>query len=67
MRCHSVGCGYGEPNAITNAIDYAKFRNRSHRAVVRVYDDAGNVIEADEHKGEFKEWWSGAKQKAATR
>ena len=47
MRCHSV--------AIGNAIDYAKFRRRSHRAVIRVYDDAGNVIETHEHKGEFKE------------
>ena len=23
---------------------------------IRVYDDAGNVIETHEHKGEFKEW-----------
>ena len=29
---------YGGPNAITNAVDYAKFRSRSHRAVIRVYD-----------------------------
>jgi hypothetical protein len=29
---------------------------RSHDAVIRVYDEAGNVIEMDEHKGEFKEW-----------
>jgi hypothetical protein len=35
---------------------YAKFYGRSHRAVIRVYDDAGNVIETHEHKGEFKEW-----------
>jgi hypothetical protein len=28
----------------------------SHDAVIKVYDDAGNVIEAHEHKGEFKEW-----------
>jgi hypothetical protein len=27
----------------------------SHRAVIRVYDDADNVIETHEHKGEFKE------------
>jgi len=24
--------------------------------VVRVYDEAGNVIEMHEHKGDFKEW-----------
>ena len=28
---------YGEPNAVSNAIDYAKFRSRSHDAVIRVY------------------------------
>jgi hypothetical protein len=27
---------YGEPNAVSNAVDYAKFRSRSHRAVIRV-------------------------------
>jgi hypothetical protein len=42
---------YGEPNAISNAIDYAKFRSRSHDAVIRVYDEAGDVIETHEHKG----------------
>jgi hypothetical protein len=25
-------------------------------AMIRVYDEAGNVIEAHEHAGEFKEW-----------
>jgi hypothetical protein len=44
-----------EPNAAGNAIDYAKFYSRSHRAVIRVYDEAGNVIETHEHEGEFKE------------
>jgi hypothetical protein len=29
---------------------------RSHDAVIRVYDEAGNVIDTHEHKGEFKEW-----------
>jgi hypothetical protein len=29
---------YGEPNAIGNAIEYAKFFSRSHTAVIRVYD-----------------------------
>jgi hypothetical protein len=27
-------------------------------AVIRVYDEAGNVIETHEHAGEFKEWRS---------
>jgi len=41
---------------MNNVIDYAKFRSRSHEAVIRVYDEAGNVIETHEHKGDFKEW-----------
>ena len=39
-----------------DAVDYAKFFSRSHDAVIRVYDDAGNVIETHQHKGDFKEW-----------
>ena len=46
---------YAEPNAISNAINYAKFRSRLDHAVIRVYDAAGNVIETHEHTGEFKE------------
>jgi hypothetical protein len=46
---------YGEPNAISNAIGYATHRSRSHRAVIRVYDEAGNVIDTHEHAGDFKE------------
>jgi len=38
-----------------DAISYAKFRGRSHDAVIRIYDAAGNVIETHEHKGDFKE------------
>ena len=46
---------YRGPNAIFNAIEHAKHRSRSHHAVIRVYDQAGNVIETHEHAGEFKE------------
>jgi hypothetical protein len=41
---------YAQPNAI----GYAKFYTRSHDAVIRFYDKAGNVIETHEHAGEFK-------------
>jgi hypothetical protein len=34
---------YGEPNPISNAVGYAEFFSRSQNAVIRVYDDAGNV------------------------
>ncbi len=47
---------YGEPNAVEDAIGYAMHNSRSHDAVIRVYDAAGNVIETHEHKGNFKEW-----------
>jgi hypothetical protein len=47
-----VGFGYGEPNAF----GYTGHRSRSHHAVIRVYDEADNVIETHEHKGNFKEW-----------
>ena len=46
---------YGEPDAISNAIGYAKFFSRSHDAVIRVYDEAANVIETHEQAGQFKE------------
>jgi hypothetical protein len=46
---------YGDANAVGNAIGYAAHFSRSHDAVIRVYDDAGNVIETQEHKGRFKE------------
>ena len=45
---------YRGPNAISDAIDYAKFVTRSHDAVVRVYDNAGNVIQTHYHEGGFK-------------
>jgi hypothetical protein len=46
----------GGSNAISNAIGYAEHRSRSHDAVIRVYDAAGNVIETHEQAGDFKEW-----------
>jgi hypothetical protein len=53
MRSRSVDCGILEARA---AISYAKFRSRSHDAVIRVYDAAGNVIETHEHAGDFREF-----------
>ena len=41
---------------VRQAIDYAKHKSRSHDAVIRVYDEAGNMIETHEHAREFKEW-----------
>jgi hypothetical protein len=39
-----------------NAIAYAKRSSRSGDAVIRIYDDAGNVIETYKYKGDFREW-----------
>ena len=40
---------YAGPNAISYAIGYAKHYSRSHDAVIRVYDAAGNAIETYQH------------------
>ena len=44
---------YAKPD---DAIGYATFYSRSADAVIRVYDAAGNLIDAHNHKGDFKEW-----------
>jgi hypothetical protein len=46
---------YGEPNAISNAIGYAKFYSRSHDAVIRIYDEARTMVETHERSADFKE------------
>jgi uncharacterized protein DUF2188 len=38
-----------------HAIDYAKTRACFRSGEIRVYDEAGNVIETHEYKGDFKE------------
>ena len=46
---------YGEPDTISNVVGHAKFfQPFTHDAMIRVYGEAGNVIETHEHKGEFK-------------
>jgi hypothetical protein len=46
---------YRGPNAIGDAVHCAKSYSRSHPVVVRLYDDAGNIIENLEYPGDFKE------------
>jgi hypothetical protein len=48
------GLWYSEPNAISNALDYAQVYSRSHDAVIRVYDAPGNVMETHGHKGDYR-------------
>ena len=45
-----------QAGGISNAVGYAMFYSRSHETVIRVYNEAGNVIETHEDKGDFKEW-----------
>jgi hypothetical protein len=40
---------------VRDAVEYAKFRSRSHDAVIRVYDEAGNMLEMHDHAGNIKE------------
>jgi hypothetical protein len=44
---------YRGPNAISNAIKYAKFSSRSHDAVIRVFNEVGKVIETHEQAGDL--------------
>jgi hypothetical protein len=39
-------------NTPDSAISYAMHSSRSHNAVICVYDNADNVIETHEHKGD---------------
>jgi hypothetical protein len=45
---------YGEPNAISSAIDYAKFRSRSHNAVIRVSRWSGHRDRDARAQGRFQ-------------
>jgi hypothetical protein len=38
-----------------DAVSYARFFSQSNDTVIRVWDEAGNVIETGEHSGDFKE------------
>ena len=53
MECSSLS-PHAFHCAFRDAISNAKFRSRSHRAVIRVYDAADNMIETHEHAGSSK-------------
>jgi len=52
-KAFAVRCRY--KFATGSAPDSAKFYGRSRDAMIRVSDDAGNVIETHEHAGDFKD------------
>ena len=39
-----------------HALVAPKLRSRSHDAMIRVYDEASDVIQTHEHTGDFKAW-----------
>ena len=47
---HGTMCTYTEASTDSGTAPV------THDAVIRVYDESGNVIETHEHKGDFKEW-----------
>ena len=57
FRCAAVGPIVEPASQPQSAMrfGYAKFRSRSQDAVIRVYDNAGTVIETHEPAGDFKE------------
>jgi hypothetical protein len=52
LRCGPIFAG---SDAVRCAVAYAKYRSRSHRVIIRVFNEGGNVIETHEHIGDFKE------------
>ena len=46
---------YPGPNAVRNAIGYARFHIGSRKAVIRIYDEAGNVIQTHEQSCDSQE------------
>jgi hypothetical protein len=44
---------YAGPDAIRYAVAYAKYRSRSHRAIIRVFNEEGNVTETHEQQRRF--------------
>jgi hypothetical protein len=44
---------FWEPNAVSHAISYAQHRSRSHRAVIRVFYEAGKRYRNTRARGRF--------------
>jgi hypothetical protein len=49
-QCAAIRSGRLWYLEVDEAVGYAMHSSRSHDAVIRVYDAAGNVIETHEHK-----------------
>jgi hypothetical protein len=54
IRTHNVMLSVA---AMHNQLNQPRqFNGRLHDAVIRVYDESGNVIETHQHTGDFKDW-----------
>ena len=42
------------PDALVDAVIYAKFYSRSHPAIIRVFDESGAVVGTHESAGDFR-------------
>jgi hypothetical protein len=49
---------YAGPDAVRNAVAYAKYNShsRSHRPIIRVFDEFGAAIETHEFAPDFRNW-----------
>ena len=57
LKTRDLSLGIQNNRLALRPIGSGMITGRSHDAVIRVYDDAGNVIGThDEHKGDSKEW-----------
>jgi hypothetical protein len=55
MCCHSIGsCMADRMRPRTQSV--MSNISTAQDAVIRAYDEAGNMIETHEHKGDFNEW-----------
>jgi hypothetical protein len=54
MRCHSVTCGMASQTPPRTPSATRNTAAAHHEAVIRVYDQSGNVIETHEHRERFQ-------------
>ena len=46
---------YAGPDAVRRAVAYAKYCSHSNRAIIRVFNEGGNVTETHEQQNDFRE------------
>ena len=58
IRTDAAQSGIQDPMQFANAVAYAKYRShsRSHRAIIRMFDESGAAIETHEFAADFRQW-----------